>query len=170
MKNILFFFILIIFLSAFQKSEGMQVPDTEVKSLDGKTVKTNTWHNKGKPMVISFWATWCKPCKKELDAIQAGYAELKAKTGVKVVAVSIDDARSAAKVLTDIKSKGWEFEVYIDDAQQFKNAMQVNNVPHTFLVDGNGKIVWSHNSYAEGDEKVLFENVRKVAKGEKIGH
>ena len=108
-------------------------------------------------MIISFWATWCKPCKKELDAINEEYAELVKETGVKLIAISIDDARSAGKVVTDVKVKGWKYEVYIDENSDFKRAMNVNNVPHTFLVDGDGKIVWSHNSYAEGDEEKLFD-------------
>ena len=98
------------------------------------------------------------------------YADLVKETGVKLVAISIDDARSAGKVVTDVKAKGWEYEVYIDENQDFKRAMNVNNVPHTFLIDGSGQVVWSHNSYAEGDEATLFDNVRKLAKGEKLSH
>ena len=105
-----------------------------------------------------------------MDAIAENYADLVKETGVKLIAISIDDARSSGKVVTDVKTKGWEYEVYIDENQDFKRAMNVNNVPHTFLVNGEGKIVWSHNSYTEGDEEKLFENVRAVAKGEKLKH
>lgn len=160
----------ILFLSAFTKSDGNKLPSATVKKLDGSTINSNTFSNDGKPMIISFWATWCKPCKKELDAIAENYAELKKETGAKLIAISIDDARSSGKVVTDVKAKAWEYEVYIDENQDFKRAMNVNNVPHTFIVDGNGQIVWSHNSYAEGDEDILFENVKKVAKGEKLSH
>lgn len=160
----------VLFLCAFKSSDGDKIPSTMVKKLDGSKINTNTISNNGKPMIISFWATWCKPCKKELDAIHEEYDELVKETGVKLIAISIDDARSSSKVITDVKVKGWKYEVYIDENQDFKRAMNVNNVPHTFLVDGNGQIVWSHNSYAEGDEEHLFENVRKLAKGEKVTH
>lgn len=150
--------------------DGGKIPSATVKTCDGKQTSTETFSNNGKPIIISFWATWCKPCKKELDAINEEYAELVKETGVKLIAISIDDARSCGKVVTDVKAKGWTYEVYIDENQDFKRAMNVNNVPHTFLVDGNGQIVWSHNSYAEGDEEKLFENVRKLAKGEKLSH
>lgn len=161
---------LILCLSAFKTSDGDKIPSATVKKLDGSTTNSNTFKNDGKPMIISFWATWCKPCKKELDAINEEYAELVKETGVKLIAISIDDARSSGKVVTDVKVKGWTYEVYIDENQDFKRAMNVNNVPHTFLVNGEGQIVWSHNSYAEGDEEKLFENVRKLAKGEKLAH
>lgn len=150
--------------------DGDKIPTATVKTLDGKKVSSTTFTNNGKPIIISFWATWCKPCKKELDAIAENYSEWTKETGVKLIAISIDDARSSGKVVTDVKSKGWEYEVYIDENQDFKRAMNVNNVPHTFIVDGNGNIVWSHNSYSEGDEEKLYENIKKVAKGEKLTH
>ena len=156
--------------SAFISSDGDKIPSATLKKLDGSKINSTTFSNDGKPIVISFWATWCKPCKKELDAIAENYADWKKETGVKLIAISIDDARSSSKVVTDVKTKGWEYEVYIDENQDFKRAMNVNNVPHTFLVDGNGKIVWSHNSYAEGDEDKLYENIQALVKGEKLKH
>ncbi|HRG37021.1 MAG TPA: TlpA disulfide reductase family protein [Bacteroidia bacterium] len=144
------------------------LPATTVKTVDSKTIGTSTFSNSGKPMIISFWATWCKPCKKELDAIAEHYPDWVKETGVKLIAVSIDDARGFSKVGPEVKTKGWEYEVYIDENQDFKRAMSVNTVPHTFVVDGKGNVVWQHNSYAEGDEDELYEVVKKVAKGEKI--
>lgn len=162
--------VVILSLSAFKKSDGGKLPSATLKKLDGSTVNSNTFTNNGKPMIISFWATWCKPCKKELDAINDEYADLVKETGAKLIAISIDDARSSGKVVTDVKTKGWAYEVYIDENQDFKRAMNVNNVPHTFIIDGSGQVVYSHNSYAEGDEDILIENVKKVAKGEKLQH
>ena len=148
--------------------DGDKIPSATLKKLDGSKINANTFSNDGKPMIISFWATWCKPCIAELNAIQDAYPDWVKETGIKLIAVSIDDARSVAKVNPMVKTKGWIYEIYTDENQDFKRAMNVNNVPHTFLVDVEGKIVWSHNSYAEGDEEKLFEHVRKLAKGEKL--
>ncbi|GIV29340.1 MAG: thiol-disulfide oxidoreductase ResA [Bacteroidia bacterium] len=145
-----------------------KMPSVIVKKLDGTKVNTvDIIKNNGKPVVISFWATWCKPCKKELDAMAENYEEWQRETGVKVIAVSIDDSRSSAKVITDVKAKEWPFEIYLDENQDLKRALNIINVPHTFLLDGEGNIVWSHNSYVEGDEDILFELIRKIVTGKK---
>lgn len=168
-KIILTLFVFTSLYSAVaQTSETKPLPAAEVKTLDGKKLNMSTVANDGKPMIISFWATWCKPCKKELDAISEVFEEWQKETGVKLIAISIDDTRSSGKVVTDAKSHGWEYEIYLDENQDFKRAMNVNNVPHTFIVNGKGEIVWQHNSYAEGDEEHLFEVLKKIAKGEKV--
>jgi thiol-disulfide isomerase/thioredoxin len=172
MKKLTLFLATALFITNIALAgDGDKIPSATIKKLDGSKVNSNTTIvNDGKPIIISFWATWCKPCKKELDAIAEDYEEWQKETGVKLIAISIDDIRSSAKVVTDVKTKGWKYDVYLDENQDFKRAMNVNNVPHTFLVNGKGEIVWSHNSYADGDEEKLYENVKKLVKGEALSH
>ena len=170
MKKIFIAIALVAFCTMAFKFDGGKIPVVIIKNLDGSKVSTATFTNNGKPIIINFWATWCKPCKKELDNILDDYADWQKETGVKIIAISIDDARTSSKVITDAKTKGWPYEVYLDDNQDFKRAMNVNVVPHTFIIDGKGEIVWQHNSYAEGDEIQLYENVKRLVKGEKLEH
>lgn len=149
---------------AFTSPNEKTIPTVNVKNLQGKTVSTKLFKNDGKPMVISFWATWCSPCKKELNNIAEVYEDWQDETGVKLIAVSIDDARNKHKVKPYVDSKGWEYEVYIDANQDLKRAMNVNNVPYTFLVDGNGKIVYEHNNYVPGDEDNLYKKIKMLVK------
>jgi len=96
------------------------------------------------------------------------YEDWQDETGVKLVAISIDDTRNMAKVAPYVNGKGWDYEVYIDPNGDFKRALGVNNVPHTFLVNGAGEVVWQYNSYSEGDEYELYDLVKKLAAGESI--
>ena len=146
-------------------AQGAKVPaNITIKGLDGQSVQTSVIQNDGKPMIISFWATWCKPCNRELDAIKEVYEEWQEETGVKLVAVSVDDTKTAARVRPWVDGKDWPFEVYLDQNKDFARAMNVVNVPHTFLVNGEGEIVWQHTSYQDGGEEELIERVRELLK------
>jgi len=144
------------------------IPTVNIKGLDGAIVSTDKIINDGKPIILSFWATWCKPCVVELNTIAEVYGEWMKETGVKLVAISIDDARSAASVGPFISGKGWDYEVYLDPNGDFKRAMNVNMVPHTFLLNGNREVVNQHTSFAPGDEEKLLELVKLVAAGQPI--
>jgi thiol-disulfide isomerase/thioredoxin len=139
------------------------VGHTIVKTLEGKDFNTADITNDGKPFIIDFWATWCKPCVAELDAINENYAQWKEETGVKVFAVSIDDSRSMSRVAPYVAGKGWDYTILLDPNGDFKRAMNVNSVPHTFLFDGNGKLVAQHNNYSAGDEDNLYEEIKKLS-------
>ena len=158
------------FLFCFSQNQKAQIPSVEVKTLELKTSNTSEISNDKKPIVLSFWATWCKPCIKELDAIAENYEDWQEETGVKVVAISIDNSRSMGRVSPFVNGKDWDYEVYLDPNGDFKRAMNVVNVPHTFLIDENGKIVWQHTTYADGDEEELYELIKKLAAGEEIKH
>lgn len=147
---------------AFGQLGEIELPSVMVKDLKGQSVNSNSFTNDGKPMIVNFWATWCMPCKRELNNIAEVYPDWVEETGVKLIAVSIDDARSESRVIPYVNGAAWDYEVYIDSNADLKRAMNVNNVPHTFLLDGNGKVVWQHNNYAPGDEYELYEKVKEL--------
>lgn len=135
------------------------VPRVALKDLNGNTRYTDSLGFSG-PVVFSFWATWCAPCKRELNTICELYDEWQQETGVTLVAVSIDDQKTINSVPVYVGGKGWDYLVLYDPNGDFKRAMGVNNVPHTFLVDTSGNIVYTHNNYAPGDEENLYEQIK----------
>ena len=139
-----------------------QLPSVQLKDLEGKTVNTAELSNDGKPFVISFFATWCKPCNRELKAISEQYADWQDETGMKVIAVSIDQAQNINKVKPLVDGEGWEYEVLLDPNSEFRRAMGVQMIPHVFIIDGNGKIAESRSGYTDGAESHLIEKIREL--------
>lgn len=145
-------------------SASAELPSVTLNDINGKTVDTAQLAADGKPIVISFFATWCKPCLRELKAIHEVYPDWQDETGVKVIAVSTDKAQDVQKVKPLITMKGWEYDVLLDPNEEFKRQMGVNDIPHVFVVDGNGNIVWTHQGYIEGGEDDIYEAVKSAIK------
>lgn len=144
-----------------EKMSEKKVASVQLKDMEGNAVNTANLELDG-PIIISFWATWCSPCKRELNTIQDLYPDWQDETGVTLVAVSIDDEKTKNSVPMYVNGKGWDYLVLMDTNGDFKRAMGVNNVPHTFLIDKEGNIVYSHNNYAPGDEDELYEELLKL--------
>ena len=142
-----------------------QLPSVQLKDLEGKTVDTSKLSNDGKPFVISFFATWCKPCNRELKAISEQYADWQDETGMKVIAASIDQAQTINKVKPLVDGEGGEYEVLLDPNSEFRRAMGVQMIPHVFIIDGKGNIAESRSGYTEGAESHLIEKIRELIAG-----
>ncbi|MFT5820604.1 MAG: cytochrome c biogenesis protein CcmG/thiol:disulfide interchange protein DsbE [Crocinitomix sp.] len=142
---------------------GKTMPSVMLENLDGDQINSADLENGGNPIVISFWATWCKPCRLELNTIMDEYDELVSETGVKLVAVSIDDERNKSKVRPVVDAEGWDYDVWLDTNSDLKRAMGVNYPPQTFILNGEGKIVYSHVGFVPGDELDLFDAVRALS-------
>ena len=147
---------------AFALNASAQLPSVTLKDITGKTVRTDTLSNDGKPFIISFFATWCKPCNRELTAISEVYDEWREETGVKVIAVSIDQAQNINKVKPLVDNNGWEYDVLLDPNSDLKRALGIQMIPYVIIVDGKGNIVYKHNGYTDGAEAELIEKVREL--------
>ena len=162
MKRVMILVVLMVFGMAIEVSA--QLPSVTLKDINGKTVTTDTLSNNGNPMIISFFATWCKPCNRELDAISEVYEEWQEETGVKLVAISIDQAQNINKVKPLVDQHEWPFEtVLLDPNGEFKRQLGIQMIPYVLIIDGQGKIVYKHNGYTDGAEEELIEKIRSMA-------
>ena len=160
MKRLRFLSVLVMLCAC--SSLFAQLPSVKLKTLDGKTVDTSELSNDGKPFVISFFATWCKPCNRELKAIHEQYADWQEETGMKVIAISIDQAKNIHKVKPLVDGEEWEYEILLDPNSEFRRAMGVQMIPHVFIIGGDGKIVESRSGYTDGGENHLIEKIREL--------
>ena len=155
------FVLLTTLMIGFTINDSTKFPEVQLKNMEGKTVNVQDITSKNKKTIISFWASWCKPCKSEMDAIAEYYEEWQEDYEVEMIAVTIDNARGLAKVPGIIASKGWDYTFLSDTNQALKNKLNFQTIPQTYIVDQDNNIIYSHNSYSPGDEL----EIEKVLKG-----
>ncbi|MCC7431869.1 TlpA family protein disulfide reductase [bacterium] len=139
---------------------GKTAPAISLQDINGKEVALKDFYGKG-PVLISFWATWCKPCIKELVKFKE-ILEPYQKEGLTIIGIAADDSKSVAKVKPFAKNKGFNFPILLDTEKKAQNAFQVFQIPYTFLLDKDGKILFSHTGFKPGDEKEVEELVKKL--------
>ncbi|MFC2104184.1 peroxiredoxin family protein [Bacteroidota bacterium] len=155
-KTVLTFLLAMISLVILSQTKNL--PNVQIKNLQNKIINTQDLFDGESLVILSFWAVTCGPCIKELTAYNENIPDWAEETGVKVIAISIDNSRNMSRVATTVNGRGWtNIDFYLDPNQDFKRAMNVVMEPHTFLLDGNGNILWQHTSYTEGDEYELYE-------------
>jgi peroxiredoxin len=159
----------IIFIIAAVSSQAqvdnaslLSLPEITLKNIDGKDINLADYGTNQKITVISFWATWCKPCIKELKNINALLDDWVEDYNMELVAISLDDSRNAGKVKPTANALNWDFDVLLDPNGELQRAMNVANPPVTFLVNQSGKIVYTHTGYVEGDEYDLEDHIKEL--------
>ncbi len=140
------------------------LPSVNVKTLAGEQVDIQSYAKNGKITVLSFWATWCSPCKRELDAIAEVYEDWQEEYDMELLAITIDNARALPKVNAMVGAKGWDYTILSDVKEELKRALNFQTVPMTFLVDQSGNIVYTHTGYNSGDEYELEDEIKKLVK------
>ena len=156
----LMFLMLALFIGV--SASAQTLPDVKVENQEGKVISIRDVVD-GTPMIISFWSTTCKPCIMELNAINNNLPDWLEEVDMKVVAVSVDDARTVSRARAMTQGQGWDdYTCLYDKNQDFKRSMNVSLTPHTFIVDGKGNIVYSHSGYTPGSEEELFEKIKAL--------
>ena len=160
MKKIFFYILILFSVSSYSQveiSKGKAAPNFKLENLDGGFLELSKVTGKG-PVLLSFWATWCKPCMEEMTELNKIYEELKDK-GFTLLAISTDNEKTIAKVKPLVKSKGFNFTVLLDKNSDVARKYYAQQIPYSVLIDSDGKIVEVHMGYMKGDEKNLREKI-----------
>ena len=156
MKNLITFFIAI---TCTMYVSGQDVlPKMQMETLEGENISLEDISKDDQLVIVSLWATWCVPCKNELDAISEVYDDWVDETNVKLYAVSVDDARTVKRVKPLVSGKDWDYEILLDTNSELKRRLNAPTIPLTLLVKNN-KILFRHSGYTPGSEDELYEKI-----------
>ncbi|MDN3642638.1 TlpA disulfide reductase family protein [Lutimonas halocynthiae] len=156
-----FILLLVLIAGSVQISFSQKtLPLLNLHAIDGSQTNVNEL-SLDKVVIISFWATWCEPCLKELDAFNENLDYIENDLNAKVLAVSIDDSRTISRIAPMLNGNDWKFEVFIDSNQEVKRTLNIINIPHTVLIYQN-QILYESTGYLNGDEITLFSKIKDI--------
>ena len=158
MRNLFVTFMLLVCALA----ASAQMPAVTLTDIDGNKVSTDTLAAPGRPVIVSFFATWCKPCMRELSAIAEVYDDWQADTGVELIAISIDEAQTSQRVKPLVDANGWPYRVLLDPSGELKRALGIQLIPFVMILDEKGQIVYKHNGYTDGAENELLDKLLEL--------
>jgi cytochrome c biogenesis protein CcmG, thiol:disulfide interchange protein DsbE len=152
-------FIWFVLIAVVYSQGGKTAPDFKLQDIEKKTVELSKVTGNG-PVLITFWATWCKPCIEEMAEFSKIYNEYSDK-GFSMLAISVDNEKTVAKVKPFVKSKNYPFTVLLDTNGETARKYYVQSVPATFLIDKEGHIIYQSSGFKKGDELKLIKKIEE---------
>ena len=157
MKPLLFLACFLCYNAAFSQ---ITIPNINLNTLSGKSVKIQDEISKDKITILSFWASWCVPCINELDAISEVYDEWQEDFNMELIAISTDDARTQKRIRPMVNGKGWPYKILLDKNQELKRALNISTIPQIIILK-DSKIIYIHSGYSPGVEDEFYDIIKE---------
>lgn len=157
MRSLLVLVCFLCYNTAFSQTT---IPNTNLTTLDGKSVKIQDEISKDKITILSFWASWCMPCINELDAINEVYEDWQEDFNMELIAISTDDARTQKRIRPMVNGKGWPYKILLDKNQELKRALNISTIPQIIILK-DSKIIYIHSGYSPGVEDEFYEIIKE---------
>jgi cytochrome c biogenesis protein CcmG, thiol:disulfide interchange protein DsbE len=165
MNKIIKLLVVIFAVCLISKQSFAQGYDFELQDINGDNVKLSNLLKKG-PVLISFWALWCVPCKEEMKVMSELNKKLK-DSGMVYITINEDETKSSAKVKSYIESKGYDFPALLDPDKYVFEKFGGQNLPYSLLLNTKGEMVKVYSGYVPGDEKHIEEDILQTIKASK---
>jgi|TARA_B110000211_G_scaffold4658_1_gene5231 thiol-disulfide isomerase/thioredoxin len=157
MKPLLFLVCFLCYNAAFSQ---ITIPNINLNTLSGKSVKIQDEISKDKITILSFWASWCVPCINELDAISEVYEDWQEDFNMELIAISTDDARTQKRIRPMVNGKGWPYKILLDKNQELKRALNISTIPQIIILK-DSKIIYIHSGYSPGVEDEFYDIIKE---------
>jgi peroxiredoxin len=117
--------------------QGFLAPDFELKTLDGESVKLSDL--RGQAVLVNLWATWCPPCRAEMQSIEEMHQEYKDQ-GFTVLAINMTRQDDLSAVMPFVRNQGLTFPILLDESGVVANAYQMQSLPSSYFIRRDGII------------------------------
>ena len=151
-------FVLIAILNFGLNAQSL---DFEVNHLNGDKTILSKHLSKDGYTIISFWATWCKPCIEELNVFNDLYEDWQAEYGTEILAVSQDNVRSVDQLKSFVRVRDWQFPILSDVNGNAQRQFSFSRIPYLIILDKNKKIVYRSTGYVAGSEDKIETLISK---------
>ncbi len=155
--------LLCFFIGSSQNNEIL--PDIQIYNQKGKKVKLHKSLQEDKISVISFWATWCKPCLSELRSYSTNYENWKEDLNLEIYTIAVEDPIMMDKARSYAEMHNWDFQQFYDERAQATKTFGFENLPYTLVYAPDKSLIYSSNNYLQGDEQKLEDAVRDYLDG-----
>lgn len=144
--------IILLFSLHFTTVTFGQIPDILVVTSNLDSIKFSEYKTYNKALILCFWATWCSPCKRELEAYNNYIDKWEGELNFDFYMISIDDPEKYSKAIDLKEYYGWKGQLLFLNKDEAFDSLDITSIPRTYVFDCEEIKIYDHTGYVTGDE------------------